>query len=127
MQAFFFLARHVSKNVTGSLDYLKGLITKQDAILQDRSEDVSEKLEMDENSSKTIAGGSPCSKLFRKICDVTAVLEDEEQHQSAESPYYCPDVVTFLLTYGDRRVTTSFSRKLQNKRHKLMWKTGLVL
>ncbi|XP_051722783.1 uncharacterized protein LOC127497967 [Ctenopharyngodon idella] len=38
-----FLARHVSKNVTESLEFLEGLITKEDAILQDRTEDDSEK------------------------------------------------------------------------------------
>lgn len=93
-----FLARHVSKNVTESLQNLEGLITNEDAILQDRTEDVSEKWEMDENSAKTITGGSPFSKLFRKIYDdVMAVLANEEQHQSGENPYYCPDVITFLL------------------------------
>lgn len=59
-------------------------------------ENLMQLLQLMNNSSKTIAGGSPFSKLFRKIYeDVMAVLEDKDFHYS--DVLYFPDVITLIL------------------------------
>ncbi|KAL0199292.1 hypothetical protein M9458_007832, partial [Cirrhinus mrigala] len=61
-----FIARKFSQTVRESLAFLEGLIASEDAILQDTTEEVPEKLE-------------------------------DENPQHEENPYYCPEVITFLL------------------------------
>lgn len=56
-----------------------------------------EKLGVREKSSATIARGSQYSRLFGNMYDdVKAIVEDVNQ-QHEENPYYCPEVITFLL------------------------------
>ncbi len=61
-------------------------------------DDVPDKWEMDKTTSKTIVGCSPFTKVFKKVySDVTSVLKEEKQQHSDDNPYYCPDMIEYLM------------------------------
>ncbi len=36
-------------------------------------------------------------KCSRKFSDVTSVLKEEKQQHSDDNPYYCPDMIEYLM------------------------------
>ncbi|KAI2645922.1 Pre-mRNA-processing ATP-dependent RNA helicase PRP5 [Labeo rohita] len=95
--AIFFIARKFSQTVRESLAFLEGLISSEDAILQDTTEEVPEKLEVGDSLSATTVGSSPYSRLFQGIHDDVKAIVEDENPQHEENLYYCPEVITFLL------------------------------
>ncbi|RXN22571.1 Ubiquitin-like-specific protease ESD4 [Labeo rohita] len=92
-----FIARKFSQTVRESLAFLEGLISSEDAILQDTTEEVPEKLEVGDSLSATTVGSSPYSRLFQGIHDDVKAIVEDENPQHEENLYYCPEVITFLL------------------------------
>lgn len=93
------LAKHASKSVPKSLTFLENLIMDKDATVEHIFEDeVQDKWEIDKTTLKTIVGCSPFTKVFMKVnSDVISVLKEAKWQHSDDNPYYCPDMIGYLM------------------------------
>lgn len=86
----------VVENSVERLTKLVRLTVNTDNMLE-KQDDVQTLMTFEESYSKTIAGKSPYSSIFRRVRDDAAKAVDLESSDDEDNMYYCPAIVQTLL------------------------------